>query len=223
LSADQQKVLRLAADFVWICPGAMGRSPICPTASNGKQCVMPTGHTFDPLCDCTACLAKRGTTIQYVHLIPNLPDGSAGIYTEGDGPADAMQKHLHELKLIRLGDGKGRKGLRREAEAARQTAEAILSVGTAPPSASPRASLGPNEFTVLQVLARESPCRVLLADLAAKAEIAQKTCGKIVNALIKRRPPLAERESERTGATITPAGEELLKAEKPAKSPLIAP
>ncbi len=78
-------------------------------------------------------------------------------------------------------------------------------------------SLSTKEFIVLRVLQKESPCRVLLPDLAAKAEIAQKTCGKIINSLIER--GLADRPTERKGAGITPAGQALLVTASPLKAP----
>ena len=84
----------------------------------------------------------------------------------------------------------------------------------------PCESLSTNEYTVLRALQKESPCRVLLPDLAAKTDIARKTCGKIINSLIER--GLADRPTERKGAGITPTGQALLVA-PPAKGPLVAP
>jgi hypothetical protein len=109
LSGSDRQVYRLADDFLWICHQ-------CHLVSNGTQW-RPSRHVFDPSCECADCLSKRGKTFQYIHPIPNLPDGSAGIYTQGETPADAMRKHLHELRLIRLGEGKGRAELTAEAGA----------------------------------------------------------------------------------------------------------
>src|SRR5262249_55279514 len=73
---------------------------------------------------------------------------------------------------------------------------------------SPRISLTDNEHTVLRALRAKRPRLVLLPDLAADTSIDRKVCGEVVTSLIQR--GLAERPSPRKGATITPAGEELL-------------
>jgi hypothetical protein len=77
------------------------------------------------------CLSKRGKTFQYIHMVPNLPDASAGIYTEPETPDDAMQKHLHEICLIGLGEGKGRADLKTEADVIVR-ADAILRAADTP-------------------------------------------------------------------------------------------
>jgi hypothetical protein len=89
-------------------------------------------HMFDPSCECADCVSKRGKAFQYIRLIPNLPDGSAGIYTSGEGPADTWPRHLHELELVRLGEGKGRRDLRQEAEAIRRVPHSEVEGPTKP-------------------------------------------------------------------------------------------
>jgi hypothetical protein len=116
LSVEDRQLYSLADDFVWICPS-------CHLASNGTKSVPAIKHLFDPNCECANCLRKRGKTFQYVNLIPNLPDGSAGIYTVGETPDDAMRKHLHELHLIGLGEGKGRAELEAKADAILRAAD----------------------------------------------------------------------------------------------------
>jgi hypothetical protein len=81
----------------------------------------------------------------------------------------------------------------------------------------PRESLTDNEYTVLRALRDKHSRRVLLPELVADTGIARKACGQVVASLIER--GLAERRSERTGATITPAGERLLDATDAPRSP----
>jgi predicted transcriptional regulator len=66
-----------------------------------------------------------------------------------------------------------------------------------------------NERTILRALRNRWPGTMFVTDIAAETSIGEKTCGKIVVALIER--GLAYRASERSGVTITPAGKELLK------------
>ena len=120
------------------------------------------------------------------------------------------------LKWLGVNCSMIRAGLIRER--AKLLGESKLTAEAAPDQ--PSGSLSSKD-DVLKILQKEHPCRLVLPDLVAKAEIARKTCVQIVNSLIERR--LAERQSERTGVAITPAGQALLRDPGPPKGPLISP
>jgi hypothetical protein len=123
---------------------------------------IPIKHLFDPNCECMDCLAKRGKTFQYISLIPNLPDGSAGIYTEAEGPEAALRQHLWELELMGLGVGKGRAEGQRDLEEkaaailqARAVEKAAVGEGAPPPDGPPAwvaTPSGPKMRPLLQAL-----------------------------------------------------------------------
>ena len=71
-----------------------------------------------------------------------------------------------------------------------------------------RYSLSDSEYKVLQALREAAPRQLLFADLAAVADISEKTCGKIVRRLVFR--DLALRPSARAGVTITDSGRKVL-------------
>jgi hypothetical protein len=77
-----------------------------------------------------------------------------------------------------------------------------------PSQASGGPSLSDDEYTILLALRDKRPLRMLLEDLAADTSIGRKTCGKAVNSLIER--GLVERRSQRSGATITSAGDAIV-------------
>jgi hypothetical protein len=81
------------------------------------------------------------------------------------------------------------------------------SAGQAPPQGCE--SLTDDEYTILRALRDRKPILVFLNDLATNTCISEKTCGIVVASLVEG--GWAMRRSERSGATITPAGEEQLK------------
>lgn len=76
--------------------------------------------------------------------------------------------------------------------------------------ASGRQVLTDNEYTILLELKAKYPRTVLIDDLSASTKIGERTCKKVVAALIRR--GLAERRSKKSGVSLTGAGEALLRA-----------